>query len=288
MFSMLKNIIDGFIENRVNKKYDGYMSKNINGSLKADLEKYFEAPLPQDKQRFLEMLPSLYKYGTNAQEMQDDINVWETPDDTDVMKAPGGGTGKGYMLIVQLSYISKRVWIASALIFGVMYAAGVFFHESVLWGIFSLMPFIVTISLSEGMRSFMYGMSELEMAARFSLKSVLMLRMIILGTVNMAMIFLVSFSTGQMWRNSIYMLVPYLLAAMGGLLILRKFPNRDGMYACGAFSVIICCINLTGVQSFGLIYGMRYFKCWVIAAVLLAALTVWEYAKMFQMAGEPV
>ena len=54
-------------------------------------------------------------------------------------------------------------------------------EKDVLWIISALIPFIAMSILTENARSGIYLMAELEMAARFSLKSVILARMEILG-----------------------------------------------------------------------------------------------------------
>ena len=45
-----------------------------------------------------------------------------------------------------------------------------------------LLPFVALLAVTEGTRSAVYGMEELELATRFSLKSVLLARLCLVGT----------------------------------------------------------------------------------------------------------
>ena len=217
------------------------------------IQKYFEAPKPQGKSAFLEEVCSGYGLGEGHME-----------------EGAGGRISLLYMVFVQFSYISKWLWVFSALVFLFTCFASRYLQREMVWSIFAVMPFIVTFSLSESMRSIVYGMGEFEMTSRFSLKSIIMSRMAVLGVGNMILLFALALSWGNgMWRNVVYMLVPYLSSAIGGLEILRKFTSKEGVYMSCAFSIIISVLCLTGVQSFRWIYEARYVGIWVIAVIVL-------------------
>ncbi len=225
------------------------------------IKKYFEAPSPQGKSAFLD------KY-SKKEEL--DSNRISLP----------------YMVFVQISYISKWMWVFSALIFLCMLIISKYLQRQMLWTAFALMPFIVTFSLSESMRSVVYGMGEFEMAARFSLKSIIMSRLIILGIGNMFLLFVFAMFLGEgIWRNIVYMLVPYLSSATGGLMILRKFTSKEGVYISCGFSSIISGLCLTGVQSYRWIYETRYTSIWIVAAISLFISTSYECLKTADAVG---
>ena len=50
-------------------------------------------------------------------------------------------------------------------------------NSNVLWITAALLPFVALLAVTEGTRSAVYGMEELELATRFSLKSVLLARL---------------------------------------------------------------------------------------------------------------
>ena len=53
--------------------------------------------------------------------------------------------------------------------------------EKYVGAVYGLVPFLVLISVTESTRSYRYEMEELELSSRFSLKSIVMARMVILG-----------------------------------------------------------------------------------------------------------
>ncbi len=226
-----------------------------------DIRKYFEAPEPQGKQGFLQKVSHMPVY------------------------APGK-TSIAYITWVQFSYISKWLWTLSAFIFVCIFISSRYIAEEMLWFLSAALPFIVTFSLSESMRSIIYGMQEFEMSSRFTLKSVIMLRVIIIGGVNMFMLLVTAgLSGGGMCRNMLYMLVPYLSSATGGFIILRKFPAREGVYLSSVFGAVISLANLKSVYSYSWIYDTRYTGIWLAAIIVLLAAASYEGYKMADAIG---
>ncbi|MCI9079092.1 MAG: hypothetical protein HFH68_09265 [Lachnospiraceae bacterium] len=227
-----------------------------------NIRKYFEVPeKPHRKQEFLEKISG-------------------TP-----LHVPGK-TSIIYLAWVQFSYISKWLWALSAFIFVCVFISSRYIAEEMLWFLSAAMPFIVTFSLSESMRSVIYGMRELEMSSRFTLKSIIMLRVIIIGAANMFMLLATAgLSGGGMCRKLLYMLVPYLSSATGGFIILRKFPAREGIYFSSVFGVVISFINVKSVQCFSWIYDVRYTGVWIIVVIALLAAASYESYKMADAIG---
>ena len=226
-----------------------------------EIRKYFEAPEPERKQAFLEKMSHIHVQ-------------------------PPGKTSIIYMAWVQFFYISKWLWTLSAFIFACIFISSRYISEDMLWLLSAALPFIVAFSLSESMRSVIYGMREFEMSSRFTIKSVIMMRVIITGAVNMLMLLAVAgLSGGGMCRNMLYMLVPYLSSATGGFAILRKFPSREGVYFSSAFGAVISIINLKGVYSYSWIYSARYIGIWLAAVIVLLAAASYEGYKMADAAG---
>lgn len=96
------------------------------------------------------------------------------------------------------------------------------FGKDVMWGISALLPFAAVSVVTEQNRFHIFLMSELEMAARFSLKSVVLARMEILGIVHLlVLLFLIPVCArlhgASVFQTGLYLLVPYLLTADAGL-----------------------------------------------------------------------
>lgn len=226
---------------------------------KLEIEEFFEAPKPKRRQQFLR----------EAESRKEDIY--------------SDKISLRYMVMIQISYISKWVWILSVLLFIIAFILCRFIHKEILWAVSAVIPFIVTISLAECMRSVVYGMGELEMASRFSLKNVIMTRMFILGVCNMILLFAVVAASGNgMWKNIVYMLVPYLSTAAGGMEIFRMFPAREGTFMSCGFAVIISAVDVIAAKSYSWIYDAQFFGFWVISVIILLSVNAYGYRRIIR------
>ena len=114
--------------------------------IKAQLKSVYEAPPPLHKKEFMQKW--------NRPQM----NIWE------VMRS-------------QAAYIRKWIWALSAVIFMVTVIGAVTAAANLMWVLSALTPFLAVTVIAECGRSEQYEMAELEMAARFSLKSVILMRL---------------------------------------------------------------------------------------------------------------
>lgn len=225
-----------------------------------EIKKYFEAPEPARKQEFLER-------AAKQAAVRNKISLL-------------------YMLWIQFSYISKFLWVLSALIFAGAFIAAGYIGSQIVWCLSASMPFIVTFSLSASLRSVIYGMQEFEMSSRFTLKSIIMSRVIILGAINISLLFIAAFLSGNgMWRSALYMLVPYLLSATGGFIILRKFPSREGVGLSSVFCIVISLIDMKSINSYSFIYEARYTGIWIITVIMLFITACYESVKTADAIG---
>lgn len=194
-----------------------------------------------------------------------------------------------YMLLTQFAYISKWTWVFFFLLLGVSILVSFYLEQTMIRMIYAFIPFLVMISIVEIMKSNLHGMSELEMACRFSIKSIVLARMSIIGLVTLILLILMGcFIGGAVCRNLIYMLVPYLITAYGGLCIVRKVPNREGTYLCGGVACFISLTCFVGSQLFEWIYEMRYFGGWLLILILFLLLTVCEGYRTIRRTEELV
>lgn len=182
---------------------------------------------------------------------------------------------------IQISYIRKRVWLVSLLVlmagvWGVGYAG----RESIAF-VSSILPFAALCVLTESSRSEMYGMAELEMASRFSLKSVLLGRLSGIGMVHLGIFsILIPFVKNSVelsfLQTTVYLIVPYLLTAVSGFVVSRKLAGKDSIFLYMGIAVVVSflCFHLQK-STIGL-YEAETFGWWCAAALYL----------MFQMWNE--
>ena len=154
-------------------------------------------------------------------------------------------------------------------------------NKDILWTTSAMLPLLAAAVVSESGRSQRFGMAELEQSSRFSLKSVVLARLWLVGSVN-ALVFLAV--TGLVSRymafgfipTGIYILCPYLLTANLALSVSRRFRGREGDYLCLAVGVTVSAGVYFGCGTNPWIYAPVYFPKWVLAALALTAFAVWE------------
>ena len=118
--------------------------------IKQEFIKLYEAPEPPGKQEFLKQFDTCY-------------------------------LSMGQFMWQQLLYIKKWMWLFSAGIFFLGTMLGRNLDRETVWVISALIPFLALTFLTESGRSKIYGMEELEYATRFSLKSLMLARLGVLG-----------------------------------------------------------------------------------------------------------
>ena len=222
-------------------------------NLKYQLKEYFEAPEPERKKEFIRKL--------ERQPMS-----------------------MGTMIRIQICYISKYVWVLSAVLFMAAVFLNRYVEEKYIGSVFAMIPLLVMLAVTESMRSYRFGMYELETSSRFSLKAVILTRMLILGIGNLAIILVVALVGRQdVFSQIIYMLVPYMITAAGGLMITRRLADKEGTFICMAFSMFVAVLTAALPWQFDIIYSQDYMGMWIIAGILCTVLIVREVNRTIRM-----
>lgn len=225
----------------------------------------FAAPEPIDKKRFLKTIP------------RQQISCME-------------------FMLQQVHYIKKRIWLLSVIIFG-MVLLGVcftdFLEQDVLWVISSMMPFLALTIVTEHIRSAVYGMEELEMASRFSLKSVVLARMAIIGIFHfLVLCLLIPFgyynSTYTLLQTGVYMIVPYLLTTLLGLTVVRKNHGKESAYLCMGIAVIVSGSYIILLNTCTFFFRGEYLGGWITALAVLLGAVIMEGYKIIKQTEEPI
>ena len=195
--------------------------------------------------------------------------------------------GFGHILKLQFTFISKGSWLVSLLALGGIIIMNCFFEEKLLGAMLAVMPFLAIAATMESCRSSFYGMAELELAARFSLKSILLARMGIIGIENLALAALAAFFVREgFFPAMLYILVPYLATVWGSFQIVRVIPGWEGLYSSAALAAVVSVLTLFGKWNLKQLYTGRYFGYWLLATVILLCLTFRESRKIIR--GEDV
>ena len=217
----------------------------MNNQLKQNIQKAFATPEPnqQEKASFLRSLP------------QPQIGMFQ-------------------FILVQASYVRKVSWVLSGLILLLALFGAYNISQDTLWVVSAFVPALGLLAVTEGNRSMVYGMSEFEMSTRFSLKSVVLARMSILGLINFAVITILTplcriGNDFSLLQTGMYLLVPYLLTVNFSLWIARRVNGKETIYGCMCAAVIVSGIN-TGLHFVtDLIYQEIYTGWWLALSVFL-------------------
>ena len=231
----------------------------MNKGLKKALHAAFEAPLPQKKQAFMKRVRN-----------SEISNV--------------------KFILIQAAYIRKWVWCISFVIVVFSLYCGYFMDKYVLWGLSAIMPVLAVSALAENIRSGEYGMAELEMATRFSLRSVILARMGILGMVHFGIVCLAALLGRQggvtLFQTGVYLLVPYLLTDVSGLWLFRKFGRKESIYGVLGLSCVIAAIPGINRELVQVLYGTEYFGLWLVILLVLCAIAISEAKKNLERTEE--
>ena len=176
----------------------------------------------------------------------------------------------GEFILRQFLYIGKWVWLSSAVL--LLFITWICYGNNGNYP-FALTPLLAAGILVETERSFRWKMAELEYTARFSLRSVMLARMFLVGAVETAGLLVViwavqprfSYSFGRVF---LYMMVPYLSASLLGSLYERKHRTDNGWG-----SIVICLLPsaffAAAPYCLSSLYEERFTVVWVVAFVLL-------------------
>ena len=183
-------------------------------------------------------------------------------------------------LLGQFSYIDKRVWLLSAAVLLLIIVIGRSTTGNELFALapsaltpFALTPLLAAGILAETGRSYRFKMAELEYTARFSLRSVMLARLFVVGTVDTAGILIAVWAvlprlSYSLLRVFLYMMVPYLCACLLGSLYERKHRADNGWG-----SIAICILSSAFFAAAPFVYSRLYEErltiLWAAAFALL-------------------
>ena len=221
--------------------------------LKEELCKYYEAPKPQQKQKFVR------QFGISK------INL-------------------SRLVLMQAKYISKWVWFTSASFFLMLYTATYVMEEKYVSTIYGLVPFLVLLSVTESTRSYRYGMEELELSARFSLKSIVMARMAMLGVGNLVFLIMIADILGQReGYHVLHILTPYFLTAGGGLYIVRTVRGNENIFYCFTLAIAVSFLQMLLPWRFRVLLAPEYVPVWALLFITGIVMTAKESYRTIRM-----
>lgn len=188
-------------------------------------------------------------------------------------------------LLVQATYLRKKTLFLSMFLLFLALARAYYTDKDTLWAVSAIIPFLGLLAVTESTRSMVYGMDEFEMSTRFSLKSVMLARMSILGLLDFGILLSLiplcnARSDNSFFQTGIYLFVPYMLTVNICLWIARHFHSKDVIYACMSVAVLVSAAN-TGLHVIAeFVYLIAYVKWWLVLCALLLGGIIYEARSM--------
>ena len=218
--------------------------------LKKEIKAAFEAPAPQKKEEFL----------SRFDEKQLSLTKF---------------------ILSQAGYIGRLTWFGFAAILICAIVSPITVNDSALWFVSSLMPILALLLVSESARSERYKMAELETVTRFSLRSVLMARMVILGGMSFIMLLVCAptvmfFCDYPAIFSGLFVVTPFFLTSAVGLLTVRKIKGQAAIYSVTAEAFFISILVLIARNSPERYMNPGAIKVFMIVAAVSLVITLLE------------
>lgn len=194
------------------------------------------------------------------------------------------------LLFAQLRYIPKVVWILSLVLFAAMIAVENLFSAAYAGSVYALVPFLSAVTVSASMCSCRYHMAELEGTTLFSLGSVVMMRMLLLGFGNLLFLAVFAFFLEPSFFlvEFMYILAPYMLTGSGSLFVYRRYAQRDANYMSLAISGFVAALELYTTKSAVFLFEESRAGLWAFLCISLVALFGFQMRKSMQAMEELV
>ncbi len=193
------------------------------------------------------------------------------------------------VFLSQISFIRKRVWFIFALCVctAFFYINIVEIKGNIISVVSAILPLFVLCTTCEIYKSCSYKMEEMELACKYNLAKITLIRLGILGAASFVMLVLFTcFANNNDFgfiRNVMYLTVPYLFSSNVSLLIVSKYHAKETTYVvagvCGSVSFFMFLSN----TSYTFIYNMAFTHLWAIAFGALAVslvITLIRFTKL--------
>ena len=159
------------------------------------------------------------------------------------------------------------------------------------WVAAALTPFLALLMVVENGKSRFYGMEELELSCRMSLRTVVLARMMILGLFHLFLLGVLIPSIAVwgavgLFRAGLYLLTPYLLTAALGMELTRRCQRQDGLLACGGAAALVSVSGLLLAYQRPALYQQSAMPLWVAALAATVITTAVEINLNFNKTEE--
>lgn len=189
------------------------------------------------------------------------------------------------VVISQILFIQKRIWLLFMLsiCFAFCYTQFINVPENIVAAVSAVLPFFSLCTIAEVFKSAACNMEEMELACKYNLTKIMLMRLGVLGTVSFIMLALFVLIVGKsdfgMFRNIIYITVPYLLSSYLSLSIISKYHSKETIYVCATISGTVSLVMVLAGSSYKFIYNSDYIATWVALFAVLVALLFYSLIR---------
>ena len=167
------------------------------------------------------------------------------------------------LMLQQVPYIRMNIWLSAVFILTIAVVGACIMNTNTERAVEALVPLAAAAASLEIQRSCRYHMTDLEMATRFSLKSVICARMLIIGVVYTAVFCTVAPVVSVRFGIGVTIvvfriLVPFLIATSLCLRIERTKMGRENSYLS---------VAAAGAISMGIIWVSSYEMARVVSVI---------------------
>jgi len=194
----------------------------------------------------------------------------------------------------QARFIQKRTWLLKVLLTGLLLALAFFYRidlDHTIWTASAIFGSIIClVSIYELCRVYHPGMREVQLTAKYSLKKVIMVRLILLGIVDFILLlssaYLVSgFGVIVLWKILLYTIAPFSVMCGGCIDLVNRVREENVMSYCTTWGIMmITCILLLRITGIELLQNRGDLILGIILAIGLWK-TITEIKKLMSITG---
>lgn len=159
------------------------------------------------------------------------------------------------LIFTELLYIQfKYMWISCAailiLLLGVTAYLAITVDDNAIFLISSIMPFAAIIALIGLGKSSRFGMEELEMATRFSVRMIKSIRLVLVGIAGLLAVGVTSivsffFLNMQLRSAALFCAYPYMITTYACMIVIRKWHAKENIIGCVAIAAMVSVFTIT-------------------------------------------
>ena len=196
------------------------------------------------------------------------------------------------VILSQVGYIRKSFWIVSFGLVAFMMAilkTNEMSTETIAF-LSAVLPFFSLLGVGELHKSISHNMAELELSCKHNLGEVTLIRLVIVSSVSVCILLMSIFIAKDigfgLYRNTLYMTVPFLISSYLSLWIINRFKTRETIYVSGGVTVCISVLQIVCSTSVRGYYMHATMEFWVIVLLATIGLLTYEIVKLVKKTEE--